>query len=272
MNELAEDHPDEHALLMVALNFEKQQAKWLERAKRAAQGVPSSVKTYIRKTDSAFDMLAATMAARAVQTLNSPPLAEKVKLARLKEIIDRREDCRIVRAEVAIRIDGRHVEVEERMTVQATTDGAEHYVVGKTLPYKSTVVESETLSGAEILDVEQPHEHWLLELLAFNHPLSSGEEHRFVVVHDTFNMAPMWTATSFHEVDELVIRVRFRKRPYGVLYAVEGFPPKLLSGQDIGPILEEHAHRVGLEQGEAELIFTNLKYNQSYGVGWALAD
>ena len=205
----------------------------------------------------------------ASQAPEEEPAEEKVALARLKRILDRRDELRVERFEVTIRVYADHVQVHEVVEVLSQTPDAQFYVVGKTLPYRSSKVQTSALEGARILEVEQPNEHWLLELLEFPEPIPVGESYRFAVLHDTEDMAPMWTATSHHDMDTLSVRVWYADLTPRSTWLIDDFPPNLLRGDDITPILEEHAQRLTVDRfGNAHHTFADFNRGRSYGIAW----
>ncbi|WP_116449507.1 hypothetical protein [Blastococcus litoris] len=268
LNRMGHEHVAMTSYARLGLNLGGSSQQWTDRVNARADSDLVHARTVIRKVNAAFTMLAARLAAS-----NAPVIEdakhEKVALARLKRIVDRRGELKVVRWDVTVRVFAEHVQVHEVIEVLSQSPDAQYYVVGKTLPYKTSRVQTEVLEGAELLEVEQPNAHWLLELLCMPEPIPPGETHRFTVLHDTVGMAPMWTATGHHDMDEMNVRVWYADRVQRPTWLIEDFPPGLLRGDDIRPILREHAVETEVDRlGNAAHRFTDLKRDRTYGLAW----
>ena len=251
----------------MAFNLTGTATNWLARVQSHAESSGRSRRTIIRKVDAALLLLTVTMTAAASDVRDEPH--ETVALARLKDILARKKEIRIVRFSVSIRVFSDHVEVHETVEVESQAPAAEFYVIGKTLPYPTSRVTTTVLEGAEMLAVEQPNEHWLLELLAFPQPLSQGTRHRFAVLHDARGMAPMWTATTMHDADAVRVNVSYVDKVKRPVWLIDSFPPKLLNGNSIDAIVREHATELPVDRlGGASHTFVDLQPEKSYGLAW----
>ena len=265
-NRMQQIAPEEARLVELALNFSSQPGKWLARAQTEADSRGESRRTIVRRCDASLNLLAATILAQ------DPPEdgpEEKVAIARLRAIIEKREQLRIIKFDVEVRVSHDHVRVLEVVEVESQSPDAQFYVVAKTLPYKDSKVETKTLWGAKMLSVEQPNKHWLVELLEFPDPLPTAKRHRFSVLHYARAMAPMWTASSFHDADELTVRVWYEDQKPRPNWLVKDFPSGLLRGDDIEPIIEEHATELEVDRfGSVAYRFADMRPGRSYGLAW----
>lgn len=251
----------------LGLNLSGDDALWLARAQARAERDRESRKTVERRVNDALRLVAVNLAAR--KATSEAPAEEKVALARLKRILDRREELKVVRFDVTVRVYADHVQVHEVIEVVSQSPEANYYVVAKTLPYRSSKVTTTVLEGARMLDVEQPNPHWLLELLEFPDPIPLGETHRFAVLHDAEAMAPMWTASAQHPMDSLTVRVWYVDEEPRATWLIDDFPSNLLRGDDIAPILERHAQPMAVDRfGNASHTFTDFVRDRTYGLGW----
>ena len=260
--------PSDANYARVGLNLSSTPIQWLDRAQQEADRTGQSQRTVIRHVDAAMLLLAGNLTA-VVEATQEDQAVETVALARMKEILNRRQEVRIQSFDVTVRVWPDRVDVHEIVEIIALTEGAEYYVVGKTLPYARSKVSTDVLEGAELLNAAQPNPHWLLELLRLSKPLKVGEAHRFAVLHHTIDMAPMWTATNLHEAEELTVRVWYSDRKSRPTYLINEFPPNLLRGDDITSVVEEHAQRLNIDRsGTVSHTFHKLRRDHSYGLAW----